>query len=214
MGRISGVLRYGLEIRPSDLIRSQVFRQFWYEQAGIDLRHQIGIDNIMWNRIIRTLLRRIPSRGASSNARWLACRRISAGDCSTRTRRRSTAWSEFDLHYDCRDYHGTPRHGCSCPFERLRQRQNKLRPNPESLLCSNDQIAAMPEHEQHGFISVVDYVVEDADLWARRLTNSRWGDRVPHLERASDGFGLLGDRWAARSAVEGRSDRRADGGSR
>jgi predicted TIM-barrel fold metal-dependent hydrolase len=21
---------------------------FWYEQAGINLRHQIGIDNIMW----------------------------------------------------------------------------------------------------------------------------------------------------------------------
>jgi predicted TIM-barrel fold metal-dependent hydrolase len=40
--------RYGLEVRPSDLIRSQVFVNFWYEQAGINLRHQIGIDNIMW----------------------------------------------------------------------------------------------------------------------------------------------------------------------
>jgi predicted TIM-barrel fold metal-dependent hydrolase len=40
--------RYGLPTRPSDLIRTQVFVNFWYEQAGISLRHQIGIDNIMW----------------------------------------------------------------------------------------------------------------------------------------------------------------------
>src|ERR1043166_60113 len=39
---------HGLPIRPSDVIRKQVFVNFWYEQAGIELRHRIGIDNIMW----------------------------------------------------------------------------------------------------------------------------------------------------------------------
>jgi predicted TIM-barrel fold metal-dependent hydrolase len=39
---------HGLPTRPSELIRKQVFVNFWYEQAGIELRHQIGIDNVMW----------------------------------------------------------------------------------------------------------------------------------------------------------------------
>jgi predicted TIM-barrel fold metal-dependent hydrolase len=40
--------RHGLERKPSELIRQQVFVNFWYEQAGIELRHAVGIDNIMW----------------------------------------------------------------------------------------------------------------------------------------------------------------------
>ncbi len=40
--------RHGLEQRPSELIRQQVYVNFWYEQAGIELRQQVGIDNIMW----------------------------------------------------------------------------------------------------------------------------------------------------------------------
>jgi uncharacterized protein len=40
--------RHGLNTRPSELIRKQVFVNFWYEQAGIRLRKEIGIDNIMW----------------------------------------------------------------------------------------------------------------------------------------------------------------------
>ena len=40
--------RHGLEQRPSELIRKQVYVNFWYEQAGIELRQQVGIDNIMW----------------------------------------------------------------------------------------------------------------------------------------------------------------------
>jgi len=40
--------RHGLNTRPSELIRKQVFVNFWYEQAGIRLRQEIGIDNIMW----------------------------------------------------------------------------------------------------------------------------------------------------------------------
>jgi predicted TIM-barrel fold metal-dependent hydrolase len=45
----------------------------------------------------------------------------------------------------------------------------------------------MARDEQHRFISVVDYVVEDPDLWTRRLPKAAWGDRVPHLEREPDG---------------------------
>ena len=40
--------RYGLDSRPSELIRRQVYVNFWYEKAGIELRDAVGVDNIMW----------------------------------------------------------------------------------------------------------------------------------------------------------------------
>ena len=40
--------RHGLERKPSELIRQQVFVNFWYERAGIELRNAVGVDNIMW----------------------------------------------------------------------------------------------------------------------------------------------------------------------
>lgn len=40
-------------------------------------------------------------------------------------------------------------------------------------------------------ISVDDHVQEPPDLWASRLSKSRWGDRVPHVERQPDGT----ERW-------------------
>ena len=40
--------RHGLDRRPSELIRQQVYVNFWYEQAGIELRNAVGVDNIMW----------------------------------------------------------------------------------------------------------------------------------------------------------------------
>jgi predicted TIM-barrel fold metal-dependent hydrolase len=40
--------RYGLDERPSDVIRRQVYVNFWYEKDGIELRHTVGMDNIMW----------------------------------------------------------------------------------------------------------------------------------------------------------------------
>lgn len=38
----------GIETRPSELFRRQIHTTFWYEQAGIQLRHNLGIENIMW----------------------------------------------------------------------------------------------------------------------------------------------------------------------
>lgn len=38
----------GLAMRPSELFRRQIYVDFWYETAGIELRHTIGLDNIMW----------------------------------------------------------------------------------------------------------------------------------------------------------------------
>lgn len=38
----------GLTTRPSEIIRRQMFVNFWFEEEGIKLRHDIGIDNIMW----------------------------------------------------------------------------------------------------------------------------------------------------------------------
>jgi predicted TIM-barrel fold metal-dependent hydrolase len=45
-------------------------------------------------------------------------------------------------------------------------------------------------------ISAVDHVVESPDVWTRRLSKARFGDRIPHLERSHDG----GDYWV----VDGR----------
>ena len=38
-----------------------------------------------------------------------------------------------------------------------------------------------------GLISVDDHVQEPPELWTRRLSNTKWGDRLPHLETQSDG---------------------------
>ncbi len=38
----------GMLTRPSEIFRRQVYVDFWFEEAGIELRHFIGIDNIMW----------------------------------------------------------------------------------------------------------------------------------------------------------------------
>ena len=38
----------GLKTRPSEVIRRQMYVNFWFEAEGIKLRDSIGIDNIMW----------------------------------------------------------------------------------------------------------------------------------------------------------------------
>lgn len=38
----------GLSTRPSEIVRRQMYVNFWFEAEGIKLRHDIGVDNIMW----------------------------------------------------------------------------------------------------------------------------------------------------------------------
>jgi predicted TIM-barrel fold metal-dependent hydrolase len=38
----------GIETRPSDVFRRQVYVDFWFERSGMDLRDIIGVDRIMW----------------------------------------------------------------------------------------------------------------------------------------------------------------------
>ncbi len=38
----------GVLTRPSELFRRQIYVDFWYEMAGIELRHIVGVENIMW----------------------------------------------------------------------------------------------------------------------------------------------------------------------
>lgn len=38
----------GILTRPSELFRRQIYVDFWYEKAGMELRHQVGVDKIMW----------------------------------------------------------------------------------------------------------------------------------------------------------------------
>ena len=44
---------------------------------------------------------------------------------------------------------------------------------------------------KHRLISVDDHVHEHPDVWTQRMSASRWGDNVPHLERQPNG----GDCW-------------------
>jgi uncharacterized protein len=38
----------GMSMRPSEYFRRQVYVNFWFERSGIELRHMIGVDNILW----------------------------------------------------------------------------------------------------------------------------------------------------------------------
>jgi predicted TIM-barrel fold metal-dependent hydrolase len=38
----------GILTRPSELFRRQIYVDFWYEKAGMELRYEIGIVKIMW----------------------------------------------------------------------------------------------------------------------------------------------------------------------
>ncbi|MBV8084474.1 MAG: amidohydrolase [Chloroflexi bacterium] len=38
----------GIATRPSELFHRQVFVDFWYEAVGVQQRHKVGLDNIMW----------------------------------------------------------------------------------------------------------------------------------------------------------------------
>jgi uncharacterized protein len=40
---------------------------------------------------------------------------------------------------------------------------------------------------KHGFISVDDHVQEHPEVWTQRLSKTKWGDRIPHVERQADG---------------------------
>ena len=44
---------------------------------------------------------------------------------------------------------------------------------------------------KYGFISCDDHVQEHAEVWTKRMTKAKWGDRIPHVERLSDGT----ERW-------------------
>ena len=66
---------------------------------------------------------------------------------------------------------------------------------------------------KYGLISVDDHVQEPPDLWTDRLSKSRWGERIPHLERTADGA----ERWVVDGKVlldgVAAQSRRFDGGS-
>jgi predicted TIM-barrel fold metal-dependent hydrolase len=44
---------------------------------------------------------------------------------------------------------------------------------------------------KYGFISVDDHVQEHPEVWTRRMSKTKWGDRIPHVERQTDGT----ERW-------------------
>src|SRR5687767_5502514 len=44
---------------------------------------------------------------------------------------------------------------------------------------------------KHGFISAQDHVQETPDVWTKRMSKEKFGDRIPHIERQADGT----ERW-------------------
>jgi uncharacterized protein len=43
---------------------------------------------------------------------------------------------------------------------------------------------------KYGLISADDHVQEHAEVWTRRMSKQKWGDRIPHVETQSDGTQL------------------------
>ncbi len=41
--------------------------------------------------------------------------------------------------------------------------------------------------QKYGFISVDDHVLEHPHVWTQRLSQAKWGDRIPRVERQADG---------------------------
>jgi predicted TIM-barrel fold metal-dependent hydrolase len=44
---------------------------------------------------------------------------------------------------------------------------------------------------KYGFISADEHVQEHPEVWTRRMSKAKWGDRIPHIQRQADGT----DRW-------------------
>ena len=44
---------------------------------------------------------------------------------------------------------------------------------------------------KYGFISADDHVQEHPEVWTKRMSKAKWGERIPHIERQPDGS----DRW-------------------
>ena len=44
---------------------------------------------------------------------------------------------------------------------------------------------------KYGFISCDDHVQEHPEVWTKRMSKAKWGDRIPHVERQADGT----ERW-------------------
>lgn len=50
---------------------------------------------------------------------------------------------------------------------------------------------------KYGLVSVDDHIQEPPDLWVKRLSKSRWGERIPHLAQCADGT----ERWVVDGEV-------------
>lgn len=44
---------------------------------------------------------------------------------------------------------------------------------------------------KYGFISADEHVQEHPEVWTRRMSKAKWGDRIPHIEQQADGT----ERW-------------------
>jgi len=44
---------------------------------------------------------------------------------------------------------------------------------------------------KYGFISADDHVQEHPEVWTKRMSKAKWGERIPHVERQADGT----ERW-------------------
>ena len=85
-----------IDQRPSEMIRQQVYVNFWYEQAGIGFRHEVGVDNIMWESDYPHIASTYPDRGSSSNGHCRASAMTSAKRCCISMRSRSIGLSKVN----------------------------------------------------------------------------------------------------------------------
>lgn len=55
------------------------------------------------------------------------------------------------------------------------------------------------------FLSVDDHVLEHPEVWTKRLSKAKWGDRIPHLAREADGSDVWlvdGQRYSLQSVAD------------
>ena len=85
----------GVKTKPSEVFRRQIYVDFWYEKAGIELRELVGIDNIMWESDYPHIASTYPRSWSYVRIPSSTCRKMNDGSCVMATRSGCTGLREI-----------------------------------------------------------------------------------------------------------------------
>ena len=89
--RHSGYQHYNTSVRPSELVKDHIYGCFISDRTGILLRHEIGIDRIMWEGDYPHSDSQFPDRASVPWRRSRTCRTRTCARSSRRTPAGSSA---------------------------------------------------------------------------------------------------------------------------